>query len=151
MTICPLRASATPLATSEKPRSVILEPPLPKLVSSWPSDVYRARPMSSPAVPTATIFPSGWIASAVMSSSWPLRSVVTIPSWSKLVSSVPSALYRTSAKSLLKPEASSADPATTILPLDCTATALAPAPLPKNGVVTIPPLPKFGFGVPSDW
>ena len=64
---------------------------------------YRANPKCAPlalsADPAATILPSDCIATAYAASELPAKSVVTLPSPLKLVSRLPSGLYRASAKS----------------------------------------------------
>ncbi len=73
--------------------------------------------------------------------------MVTLPSVPKLVSSVPSTLYRETEKSELLPLTEF--PATTILPLSSIATLVAELSLPPKSVVSLPSVPKLVSSVPS--
>src|SRR5262249_11595990 len=96
----------------------------------------------------AMIFRSGWRATAKASSPKLKKSVLTLPPVPKLVSRLPSGLYRASAKSSdvlgLKET-----PARMIFPSGCMAMAEAPSVLPKKLVVTFPPLPSVGSRPPA--
>ena len=77
------------------------------------------------------------------------RSVVTMPSVPKLVVERAVGVVADEREVAVDAVAASANPATTILPSGWTATALAWSPPPRMSVLTIPPLPKPGSGVPS--
>ena len=97
------------------PMSVVALPSVSKVVSSAPVAVYRAMAKSLLLVPAAMIFPSLWMTTAfALSLVLVPMSVVALPSVSKVVSSDPSVLYRTTAKFSLRPTLPI--PATTIFP-----------------------------------
>ena len=129
------------------PMSVVTLPSVSKEVSRAPVVVYRTTAKSLLLVPTATIFPSLCIATALPESAVLVpMSVVTLPSLSKEVSSEPSVLYRTAAKSVDEPEV----PATMIFPSLCIATALPESSvLVPMSVVTLPSLSKEVSSEPS--
>ncbi len=151
-TILPLPSIATLEATPPLlPKSVISLPSVSKLVSSVPSTLYRATansgllPLREAPAMTILLLPS--ISMLLAKSSLPPKSVVSLPSVSKLMSSVPSALYRATAKSELMPL--NEFPATTILPLPSIATLLAESLLLPKSVVSLPSVSKLVSSVPS--
>jgi hypothetical protein len=114
-------------------------PSPPKEGSRLPSLSYRARAYESkPAVPTATIFPSAWIAASWAESWSPVKDVVTFPSTSKVASRLPSVVYLARANSFWK----SALPTATILPSGWTATPNAMSSPDVKFVATLPSPPK---------
>ena len=108
---------------------------------------YRATPSSlDSATPTTTILPSFCITTA-LAKSVPPKSVVTVPGkipvGLKVISKLPSVLYRATAKVKVF-----ALPATTILPSFCSATAF-PLSSPPKSVVTVPGKIPVGLKVTS--
>ena len=107
-------ATALPVSDVLVPMSVVCLPSVSKVVSRVPVVVYRttAKSVDEPEDPVATIFPSLCIATAFAESGVLVpMSVVCLPSVSKVVSSDPSVLYRTTSKSAMSL------PTTSIFPL----------------------------------
>src|SRR5215471_12516875 len=92
---CRATAEGSDGTSSAPAKSVVTLPLAPKVVSSVPLVLYRARAKSKPlfvkrpAAPATTILPSGWTATDPAWSLGPPKSVVTRPAVPKLESSVP--------------------------------------------------------------
>ena len=142
-TILPSDWITTALVLVPAPMSVNTLPSPLKVVSRPPLLLNRASANVPSQPPTATILPS-----ACMATSWAkasARSMVTIPSPSKVVSRLPSLLYRAKANSSASPALT--PPETTILPSDWIATATPSADVPMV-VVTRPSPSKVESKVP---
>ena len=133
-TILPSVCSATPLASSKPPKSVVCLPSPEKLVSSEPFGVVAgegeldgAARVVEPVPPTATILPSAWSASA-----FACRSP---RSWSSACrrrrSSCRASRWGCSGRARSRTEAA-AKPTATILPSPWSATAFAPPGRPRS-------------------
>src|SRR6266536_1027999 len=153
-TIFPSAWMAKAFADSSLPavKWVVTLPSPPNEVSSFPSELYRARANVSLErweFPAATIFPLAWMATAWAPSSLPAAKwVVTLPSPPKEVSSFPSALYRARANFWWETEES---PAVTIFPSAWMATARAMSLLSAaKWVVTLPSPPNEVSSFPSE-
>ena len=146
-------ATALPVSDVLVPMSVVCLPSVSKVVSRVPVVVYRttAKSVDEPEDPVATIFPSLCIATAFAESGVLVpMSVVCLPSVSKVVSSDPSVLYRTTAKFPLLRAMPPLLPATTIFPSLCIATAFAESVvLVPISVVTLPSVSKVVSSDPS--
>jgi hypothetical protein len=122
-----------------------------KELSSDPVAVYRTAaksplPPALLAVPTRTIFPSGWIATARAKSPTPIPSL-RFPSESNETSGTPALVYRATAKSVSEPL--DAHPASTIFPSPWIAIASAWSSLARIGSVRITPPLKVLSSEPS--
>jgi hypothetical protein len=94
--------------------------------------------------------PSGWMATELATSMEKPdeNPVSTIPPVPKVVSRLPSGLYRATAMSSRK--TGTARPTATSLPSGCTATSDAALRPPGKSVSTLPPAPNAGSSAPPD-